>query len=173
MYAALLAGSIAAIVDALVSLPLRSPDDALFNSATVVVGALLSGVAAGAVWRLLANSRNRRARFALIWTLCFVPVAALAVFGDTQLDRFASFALPLIVIAFGLTGTLTIAIARTRVVRWWLAPAAVVLALAVGIGFAGRGDERSGRLELPPRAGLIEWSEGAIEIADARYGVRS
>ena len=43
MYAAMIAGSIAAIVDALVSLPLRSPDDALFNSATVVVGALISG----------------------------------------------------------------------------------------------------------------------------------
>ena len=42
-WAGLVAGSIAAITAALVSLPLRSPNDLIFNSATVAVGGLLAG----------------------------------------------------------------------------------------------------------------------------------
>ena len=46
MREALVSASIAAIVAAIVSLPLRSPDDALFNSATVATAVLVVGIAA-------------------------------------------------------------------------------------------------------------------------------
>ena len=55
MRAGITAGSISAVVAAIVSLPLRSPDDILMNSATVVIGALLAGLSAGIVWRFLAG----------------------------------------------------------------------------------------------------------------------
>ena len=155
--AGLMAGSIAAIAAALISLPLHSPEDLFFNSATVVFGALLAGVAAGTIWRLLPSDRNRARRFAVLWTVGFALIALFAVAGETQLDRFVVFVLPLAAIVFLLTGLLTPFMTRSSILRrWWLTLAAVVLALAVGIALAGRGDEKSGKLELPPRTNSSE-----------------
>ena len=155
MIAGIIAGSIAAVVAALVSLPLRSPDDILLNSATVVVGSLLAGIAAGVVWRIFARHREPILRFSLIWSICFTLAALVAVGGETQLDNFTTFVLPLAAIVFFLTGLLTVLLERTTLVRLrWLPAAAVVVALAIGIGLAGQGDEESGRLELPPRSGI-------------------
>ena len=143
----------AAVTAALVSLPLQSPYNLLFNSATVVMGALLVGVAAGTVWRMLASHRNRPIRFAVLWATAFALVALLSFAGETQLDRFLVFVLPLAAIVFVLTGLLTPLIARSSIVRrWWLALAAVVFAFVIGIGLAGQGEQESGKLELPPRA---------------------
>ncbi len=151
--AGLVAGSIAAITDALVSLPLRSPHDLIFNSATVVLGALLAGVTVGVIWRILANYRNRPIRFAVLWAIGFALVAVLSVAGETLLDRFVVFVLPLAAIVFVLTGLLTPLMARSSILRrWWLALAAVMFAFVVGIGLAGQGDQESGKLKLPPRA---------------------
>ena len=155
MITGIIAGSISAIVAALVSLPLRSPDDILLNSATVAVGATIAGVAAGILWRLLANRGNRPLMFTMLWAMGLALTALVAVAGETQLDHFLAFVLPLAAIVFPLTGALTAVLADTVIVsRWWLAPAAVVIALAVGISLSGQGDQESGRLELPPRAGI-------------------
>ena len=155
MIAGLTAGSIAAIVAALVSLPLRSPDDALLNSATVVIAALIVGLAAGALWRYSARSKRRRTVFAGVWTAAFGAAALLSWAGETQLDRFLPFALPLAAIVFTLTGALTVLLSGAPAVQKpWLPAAALAAALAVGLSLAGQGDEESGRLELPPRAGL-------------------
>ena len=108
MIAGLTAGSIAAVVAALVSLPLRSPDDALLNSATVVIAALIAGLAAGALWRYSARSKRHRTVFAGVWTAAFGAAALLSWAGETQLDRFLPFALPLAAIVFTLTGALTV-----------------------------------------------------------------
>ena len=62
---ALLAASIAAIVAALLSLPLRSPSDAVLNSATVVIGTLAVGVGAGLLWNSLGSSANRLRNFGI------------------------------------------------------------------------------------------------------------
>ena len=160
--AGLVAGSSAGIVAALVSLPLRSPDDILFNTATVVFGALAAGIAAGAVWRTLSSGRTRSRRFAILLAAGFAVVALFAVLGETQLDHFAAFVLPLAAIVFLLTGLLTPVMARSSTLkRWWLAPAVLVLALAVGTGLAGQGDQESGRLELPPRASS---SDGPLNL---------
>ena len=155
MIAGICAGSISAIVAVLVSLPLHSPDDILFNSATMAVGALITGVAAGALWRLLANNSKRPVTFALLWGLAFSLSAVFGLVGETQLDHFLGFVLPLAAIVFPLTGLLTGLLGGTPLVnRWWLAPVAVGIALAVGIPLAGLGDEESGSLELPPRSSI-------------------
>ena len=156
MAAGIVAGSIAAVVAALVSLPLSSPDDALLNSATVVIGTLLVGVVAGILWRILANSTRRTLVFALLWAVGFVLAAVLAVVGETQLERFTSFVLPLAAIVFSITGLMTVALVHIPISRLrWLPVPAVVLALALGIVLAGQGDSESGKLELPPRSGMI------------------
>ena len=159
MITGIIAGSISAIVAALVSLPLRSPDDILLNSATVAVGATIAGVAGDGRGfsgdGLLANRGNRPLMFTMLWAMGFALTALVAVAGETQLDHFLAFVLPLAAIVFPLTGALTAVLADTVIVsRWWLAPAAVVIALAVGISLSGQGDQESGRLELPPRAGI-------------------
>lgn len=156
MLAGIVAGSISAVVAALVSLPLVSPDDALLNSATVVIAALLAGIAAGILWRALANNRRRTLVFVLLWAIGFALAVIFAVAGETQLKRFMSFVLPLAAIIFSITGLLTVALSHVPISRLkWLPIPAVVLALALGIALAGRGDEESGRLEIPPRSSRI------------------
>ena len=148
----IVAGSIAAVVAALVSLPLRSPDDALLNSATVTLAALAAGLAAGLLWRIVSPKRKGLVIFAGLWAGAFGVVAVISVVGETQLDNFIGFALPLAAIVFPVTGVLTVVLSKSRFFRRWpVAAVAAVIALAVGIPLAGQGDQESGRLELPPR----------------------
>ena len=149
----LIAGSIAAVIAALVSLPLRSPHDTFFNSASVVIGVLIFGIVAGAIWGRLASARNGRLYFALVLAGGLAAVAGAAAGADSQLDRALSYSVPLAAIAFVLAGVLVPTLSRTSVPRmWWSAPAAVVVALALGFGLIGQGDQASGELSLPPRA---------------------
>ena len=153
MRAGIAAGSVAAIIAAMVSMPLHSPDDIFFNSATVVIGALMAGLGAGIVWHFLAGRRRDTLIFAAVWVVAIAFTAAFALAGETQLDHFAAFVLPLGATVFLLTGLLTILLHRIAIpAGWWSVLAAVAIALAVGAGLAGQGDERSGKLELPPRA---------------------
>ncbi len=155
MIAGLTGGSIAAVVAALVSLPLRSPDDAFFNTASVVIASLIAGLGAGALWRGTAKSRRQLPVFAAAWTAAFGAVALLSWAGETQLERFVAFTVPLAAIVFALTGAITVLLSDTPAVQKpWLPAAALAAALAVGFSLAGQGDAESGRLELPPRAGL-------------------
>ena len=150
-----IAGSIASLVAVLVSLPLRSPDDALLNSATVMVATVIAGVVAGLLWRALANRARRWLIFAVLWALGFVLAVLFAVAGETQLDRMVSFSVPLAAIVFPLIGVLTVILARWGIAsRWWVRAAVLVIAIGIGVGLSGRGDEKSGRLELPPRASV-------------------
>ncbi len=155
VWGGVIAGSIAAVVAALVSLPLRSPDDALLNSATVMVATVIAGGVAGLLWRALANSARRWPLFAVLRALGFVLAVLFAVAGETQLDRMVSFTVPLAAIVFPLIGVLTVILARWGIAsRWWVTAAVLTVALGVGVGLSGRGDEKSGRLELPPRASV-------------------
>lgn len=151
--AGIVAGSVAAVGATLVSLPLRSPDDALLNSATVTLGSLAAGIAAGLLWKGASSRRKGLLIFSLLWTGAFGIVAAISVAGETQLDNFIGFVLPLAAIAFPVTGVITVLLVRSPyAMRWSVAAIAIVIALAVGISLAGQGDQESGRLELPPRA---------------------
>ena len=151
---ALLAGALSAVVAALVSLPLHSPHDALLNSASVTWGVLLLALVGGLVWRRLGRGPNAARRFVLLMAAGFVVWVIIAFAAGTMLTRMVSFSVPLAAIAFGGIAVLTPPLSRMPlVVRWPIVIVALVVAAAVGIGFAGQGDQESGRLELPPRAG--------------------
>lgn len=151
--AGLVAGSIAAVAAAGASLPLHSPHDALLNTGSVVIGALAVGVAAGTLWRVTPDRRGSLLRFAIIWVIGLGAIVAVAVGAETRIDRSVSFVIPLAVIVVMVTASLTPPLAKVPVLRaWWVTPAAVLVALSVGIGLAGQGDQESGRLELPPRS---------------------
>ncbi len=148
----IVAGSVAAVVAILVSLPLRSPSDTLFNSASLAVAALTAGVLAGAIWQALGRRPSGAPVFLLVWTLIFVPVSVAAVwYGRSQLDHFTAFAAPLAVIVYGVTGVLTALLGRLLPnLRWWWGVIAVAAALLLGIGLVNQGDQESGELKLPP-----------------------
>lgn len=152
---ALLAGAVAAIVAALVSLPLHSPHDALLNSASVVWGVLLLALASGLVYRRVHRGPNAARRFTIVMAIGFLVWVAIAFAIGTMLTRMVSFSVPLAAIAFGGIAVLAPPLARSPLAsRWPIVAVALVIAAAVGVGLAGQGDQESGRLELPPRAGL-------------------
>ena len=153
---ALLAGAAAAVVAALVSLPLHSPHDALLNSASVTWGVLLLALASGFVYRRLGHQPNAIRRFAVVMAVGFLVWVAIAFAIGTMLTRMVAFSVPLAAIAFGGIALLTPLLARVPLAsRWPVVTAALIVAAVVGIGFAGQGDQESGRLELPPRAGHV------------------
>jgi glucose uptake protein GlcU len=89
----------------------------------------------------------------------FGIVSAFAVIADSQIDRVVSFIMPLAAIAIAITATGIVFLARQeRLLRWWVVVPVVIVALAVGAGLAGKGDQESGRLELRPRSTTIEAS---------------
>ena len=100
MKAGLIAGSVAAVVVVLLSLPLRSPDDVLLNSATIAIGVLVLGAFAGAVWRALADAHNSRTYFRFVMVGTFVLFTAIVVISETQLEKMISFSIPLGTVAF-------------------------------------------------------------------------
>ena len=167
MIQGLTGGSIAAIAAALVSLPLHSPNDVLFGTVPIVAGSLLLGLTAGAVWTQLASGPNPRKRFALIWLAVFAVSGAAMAVVDSWLDRMLSFGAPLAAITFALTGAFVVAARHIPILRSrWVTAIGLLLALAVGLGLAGQGDQESGRLELPPRAtGMVVPDMREHEIA--------
>ena len=152
MRTGLISGSIAAMVAALVSLPLHSPVDNVFNTASVAVASLLVGVAAGLIWDKLAAIQQRAIHYAGGLALGLIAVVALAAVGEIWLERMLSFTVPLAVIAFALSGVVVPNLSRVRLAASrWPAPALLVVAAVVGIGLAGQGDGESGDLSLPER----------------------
>jgi hypothetical protein len=152
MLAGITAGSVAAVLAALMSLPLRSPSDTLLNSASVALACLLAGLAAGLLWLAVRHSSHQTVRFLTAWSVLFLTAAiAVVLFGRSQLDHFTAFAVPLAAITYVVTGGLTVSLARCCPgLRWWQTGAAVVVALAIGISLVNQTDQESGRLELPP-----------------------
>ncbi len=146
--AGLMAGVAGAIVASLVSLPLKSPDDLIANTATVTVVALLIGLLAGIVWQRIhekADGRRKLLLFALGGFL--VAVVILGILEAVALDRFISFGVPLAAIIFAAVGLLPPAFSSMEM-PGWAAPSAVVVALVVGGGLASFGDAESGDLSL-------------------------
>ena len=149
-------GAVAAVVAALVSLPLHSPNDALFNTLAVAIASLVVGLAAGVLWSLLSGGHSPRLRFGLLWLIAIGVVIGIAFGMNTQLDRSVSFGVPLAAIIFGLVGASMYLQACLRLLdSWRVAIIGVVVALALGGALATQGDQESGRLELPPRANII------------------
>ena len=135
------------------SLPLHSPVDSAFNSATVAVACLVLGLIAGALWSRLGE--RPLLIFGVLGAL-FVIVLVVAFVGNTLLDRFLSFVLPLAAIAFVVCALLTPLLSSyfskpdLGWKSWGPAGVSVVVALVVGFALITQGDAESGELALPP-----------------------
>ena len=152
MLIGLAAGSIAAIVVALVSLPLNSPVDNVFNSATAGLASLIVGIVAGWLWVRLAANPRRVVYYVAVLVAGLVAAVVLAVVGNIWLERLVSFAVPLAAIAFVLSGALVPLLERTPPMAMrWAAPVFLIAAVALGGGLVGQGDAESGELSLPER----------------------
>ena len=164
--AGLLAGSVAAIAAVAVSIPLESPSDAYFNSASISVALLGLGVGVGLLWWALSWSReNRLLYFNVVMTILCVGVLGGTLALDTYLERSNSFILPLAAIGLGTTWILTLVLVRMgRSLPWRLAFLTAAIALALGFALAGQGDQEDGKLELPARSSTIvmEFGVGAL-----------
>ena len=152
MRAGLAAGGIAAIIAVLVSLPLHSPVDSVFNSATVAVACLVLGAIAGLLWNRIGE---RPLVVNGVLVVLFVLVLVVALVGNGFLDRFASFVLPLAAIAFVVCIALTPFMSsyfNRPDLGWkvWTPVVPVVIALALGFALVTQGDAESGELALPP-----------------------
>ena len=161
LLAGLMAGAIAAVIASLVSLPLNSPLDSVFNSGTVTVAAIGMGLLAGLLWMWLAAK--------ILWygiTLAVLLGAVVVVvsLGDRlpgldelpNLDRLASFSIPLAAIIIGGCAVLTPLLASMLLkpaftLLKWSPLIALAIALAVGFGLIGQGDTRAVNLTLPER----------------------
>jgi hypothetical protein len=142
------AGAIAAIVAGLASLPLRSPDELLANSLTVVIVSLILGVLAGALWRKLRATNNAQKTFA--WSMVgafFAVAAAIALVDLFALSNTAKYAGPLAVIIFITLGFFVPMLSQVTA-PVWIAAIPIVIALALGIGLFGQGNVASGDLSL-------------------------
>ena len=153
MLAGLTAGAIAAIIAALVSLPLHSPVDSAFNSATVAVACLVLGLISGVLW---ARMGERPLLINGLLGALFIVVLIVAFVGNSLLDRFLSFVLPLAAIAFVICALLTPILSsyfskpNLGWKSWTPAAVAVMAALVVGFALITQGDAESGELALPP-----------------------
>ncbi len=148
MLIGLLSGAAAALLAGLLSLPLQSPDDAFFNTASVTIAALVAGVAAG----LLRGARSARS-FAIAWGGAFIVVVAAIAASESQFERMISFGLPLAAVVFGVTGLGVAFLAERPLPRMpAITAGAVVVAAVFGLGLASRGDAETGVLALPPVA---------------------
>lgn len=151
------AGSIAAVVGSLANLPLEAPTDTLFNAATVTTASLLAGTVAGLLWRQLASNPRRPIVFGTSLLVAFAVVAASALALDGQVDRAASYIVPLAAIVLGIVGVATPLLTRTlQTAPAWIAVAALAVAVIVGGSLATQGDAESGTLTLPPRSSVID-----------------
>lgn len=155
--AGMLSGGVAAIAASLLSLPLESPHDGVANTASVSILVLIAGVMASFAWKFLPDGQPRTMRFVTLILLGFALVAGAAALAQTQLERSVSFWLPIAALsAVIIGGGVPLLADKGRALPWWLALAAVVVALAVGVALAGQGDQESGELELPPRTADIQ-----------------
>ena len=154
--AGLLIGSLAAVVTALVSLPLHSPHDGLLNTASVVLATLIVGVIAALIWRYLPDIQPR---FWVYFGLMMFAAGKILIFvciANIWVERTVSFAVPLTILAFTIASIgIPVLVKFDRLVRWQLVIPALLIALTIGAVFAGNGDQESGRLELPSRFSSI------------------
>lgn len=148
LVAGLAAGGTAGIAASLLSLPLRSPDEIVANSLTVAITALIIGMVSGLLWRRLRAMPNAQRTYRIAIGLGFLAaMTAVAITDQVLLSNLFLYALPLAGVIFLTVGLLTPVLA-TVTVSPWIAAIPVVLAIAAGIGFFGRGNVASGELGL-------------------------
>lgn len=149
MLAALIASAAGGVLAILLSIPLHSPDDIFFNSATVAIGAVAAGLGASVLWRLLGQAPGRLRLFEVAMAVAFALVAVLLVAGETMLDRTASFGIPLAGVVFACIAVGTPMLAG-RALPAWSTVASIVLPLVLGAALVSVRDGQLVALALPP-----------------------
>jgi polyisoprenoid-binding protein YceI len=142
------AGSIAAMVAGTLSLVLRSPDEIIANSVTVVLISIILGLLSGELWRKLRTRNNAERTFA--WSMVgafFVAASVIALTDLFALSNLAKYAGPLALIIFITLGFFVPMLSRVTA-PVWVAAIPIVIAIALGIGLFGRGNVASGELSL-------------------------
>lgn len=169
MRAGVIAGSVAAVAASLVSLPLHSPNDLLFNSATVSAAAIALGIGAAAAWSRLSDTKRRTLYFALLLGAGLILFALASLLLDAFLERTFTFSVPPAATAVVIVGVIVPLLDRGAVVpNRWAALAALGVAAVVGIGLAGQGDGESGELALPlPSPAVAPTAAPAVQTVPA------
>lgn len=143
-------GAIAAIVAISVSIPLESPDDIIFNSASVGFAALGYGGLTGLVWHWSKSDASVQRQYIASSFGLIVAALAVAVAAQTQFDDAVLFTVPLALISSLIPVFGTPIAARSEKFRNWNYLVVVILAVVLSIVLAGQGDQESGALSLPP-----------------------
>ncbi|MDP6667509.1 MAG: hypothetical protein QF357_08950 [Dehalococcoidia bacterium] len=150
LYTGLGAGSVAAIIAVLISLPLESPDDIVFNAASVGLAALLVGATSGLLWHRSASEDRFNRPYLVTSAGLLIAVLVIAGLAQTQFDDAVIFTIPLAFIA-GVVSIVGTPISATSVrIGNWTNTLLVVIAIALSLALAGQGDQESGSLSLPP-----------------------
>ena len=149
------AGAVAAIAAVAVSLPLVSPDDILFNSASVGFAILAIGAVNGLFWHWSAVGHLLNRRYTSTSLGLLLVALAVAAAAQTQFDNAVEFTIPLALVAVLITVIATPFVAGNRraALRFskpWVHLLLVVVAVALSLALAGQGDQESGSLSLPP-----------------------
>lgn len=168
--AGVVAGAIAAIVAGVLAALLRSPDEIIANSLTVVVGALVLGGISGMLWRRIRLSYNPIRTFG--FTMAggyFVAMLAVTIVDQTVLSNLIAYAVPLGAVIFITLGFLTPLLAGVTA-PVWVAVIPVVIALAIGVGLFGRGNVASGELSLDSVSTTLASSTTATEAPSSDPG---
>jgi len=166
----LAAGSVAALIASLVSLPLNSPDDVGFNTLTVTIASLVAGVVLGGCWAYLEPRRLGRVFYAVAALAVFGIAALVALAAEPFLSGTLSYAIPVAAVAIIIAAVLPVAIDSFDLKALpQLAGTGVLLAaaLGLGIGLAGVGDSESGHVDLPNALATAQ-PGGVIRAADVQ-----
>jgi hypothetical protein len=150
VYAGLGAGAVAAIIAALVSLPLESPDDIVFNAASVGFGALSVGAANGLAWHYTGSVDLFNKQYLAASLGLFIATLAVGGAAQTQFDDALIFTIPLALISAIVPIIGTPYVATNPKFGNWTSGLLVVVAVVLSIALAGQGDQESGSLSLPP-----------------------
>lgn len=140
----------AAIIEILISLPLESPDDIIFNAVSVGLAAVGFGGLAGLLWHLSKSDLPVGRSYVAGSFVLIVAALAVAVAAGTQFEDALIFTVPLALISSIVPIVGTPIAAKSEKFRNWNYLSLVVVAVAMSIALAGQGDQESGSLSLPP-----------------------
>jgi len=142
------AGAIAAIVAGGIAAVLRTPNEIIANSLTVVLVSIVLGIVAGGLWRRLRATDNAEKVFAWSMVGAFFAVASAIALADLfALNNLIPYAGPIAVVVFITLGFFVPMLSRVTA-PVWVAAIPIVIALLVGVGLFGRGNVASGELSL-------------------------
>jgi hypothetical protein len=147
------AGLVGASAAILLSLPLRSPHDALMNAGSIGVACIAVTILLAVASVKLERVESADAWFGAICVFGFVlsGAGAMAVQTIAELERTVAFVLPLTTVQFGLIGVLTPVFRWLRVTSIYYSIPLLAVTVGLGVTFASHGDQPSGQLSLPER----------------------